>query len=84
MNLLSQSEAALSTLLGYSECVRQLPNISKCLPHRQASEDTLLHSVERISERKKEDKKHALYVKYDIITSFSWLNIFMRKVDCSV
>lgn len=53
LNLPSPSEAALSMLLGYSEYVRQLPNISKCLPHHQASVDTLPQSVERISKSRK-------------------------------
>lgn len=53
LNLPSPSEAALSMLLGYSEYVRQLPNISKCLPHHQASEDTLPQSEERISKSRK-------------------------------
>lgn len=44
------SEASLSPLLGYFGYGTQLPSISTCLQHRRASTDTLLPSVETISE----------------------------------
>lgn len=45
------SEVALSTSISCFECVRQLPNISMCLPHHRALVNTPPQLVERISEK---------------------------------